>query len=188
MGWFSGSDDNDKSKESNKDPFKDLDPTLKEFLEKESPVSYKPDPPPPPIPAPAPQQTVKAGAPPENPSRAQSLFKDGRYDHLWKTYKPLSEVDAANKTDQEKLLDVLEGYKDRKAAIGAAALENCALENMAISDCFRHGGWGKRFTMCRKETQNLERCYVMQNVSYPITLPLLGSYANLYIIRGFSKH
>lgn len=68
------------------------------------------------------------------------------------------------KSDQEKLIDVLEGYKQRKAEVARAALENCALEQGEVSECFKTGGWMKRMTMCREENRGFERCYVMQSV------------------------
>ena len=95
---------------------------------------------------------------------AESLFPDGRYAHLWKTYQSKSEIENANKSDQEKISDVLEGFKYRKAEIGRAALENCALEQWDVNDCFKNGGWGSRLTMCRDENRKLERCYMMQAV------------------------
>lgn len=79
----------------------------------------------------------------------------------------MAEIDAENKSDQEKLLDVIDGYKERRAQIGRAALENCAIELEAQSDCWRGktGGIRGRMTLCRQETRKLERCYVMQSVS-----------------------
>ncbi|KAK0101351.1 hypothetical protein ONS95_006526 [Cadophora gregata] len=172
MGWFwgSSSDDDDKSK----DPLRNLDPSLREFLKKESPVKY--DAPNPPAQAPVtstPSPTEgllsKPPASPENENESsepkvppQSLYKDGRYAHLWKTYQSQHDVESASKSDQEKIDDVLEGYKYRKAEIGRAALENCALEQWEVNDCFRNGGWASRLTMCRKENRDLERCYTMQ--------------------------
>ena len=67
-------------------------------------------------------------------------------------------------TDQDKLHDIVEGYKERKAQIGRAALENCSMEQTAVSDCFRHGGWKSRMQMCRTENKTFERCYVTQAV------------------------
>lgn len=64
-------------------------------------------------------------------------------------------------------MDLLEGYKSRKARIGKAALENCVEEQEAMSDCYRHGGWKDQMTMCRKQNKAFERCYTMQAVSVP---------------------
>ncbi len=181
MGWFWGSSSNGDTRGTTDDPLRNLDPSLRDFLEKESPVRYKTSgstSPVPPPPAPEKQLSYKDQIlpPPEAQSSssqtdsstpkvpAESLFPDGRYAHLWKKYKSLYEVENASKTDQEKLLDVLEGYKYRKAEIGRAALENCALEQWAVNDCFRNGGWSSRLSMCRAENRQLERCYLMQAV------------------------
>ncbi|MCJ1245209.1 hypothetical protein MMC30_002410 [Trapelia coarctata] len=173
MGWLWGSSKDGGSGSSTNDPLKDLDPSLREFLEKESPVKYKTaqaPAPPPSIPAPSnsnasTQTTTVPAANNTNGAAApsQSLFPDGRYAHLWSTYKPLSDVENATKTDQEKLLDVLEGFKERKAQIGRAAVENCVMEQWAINDCYNNGGWKSRMTMCRAENREFERCYNMQS-------------------------
>jgi hypothetical protein len=181
MGWFWGSSDSDDGKKS-RDPLRDLDPELRDFLKKESPVKYS-DSTPPTQPTPvaqpkAPLELVSASSSvpsvaeeePKVPS--QSLYKDGRYAHLWKTYESQASVESANKSDQEKINDVLEGYKYRKAEIGRAALENCALEQWDVNDCFRNGSWASRMTMCRDENRKLERCYTVQAVC-PCVLALL---------------
>jgi hypothetical protein len=191
MGWFWGTSSNGNGQSTTTDdPLRNLDPSLREFLEKESPVKYTNtesttphrSPPPPPTkkpqsyteqifptssepPSPASSETDSSSAP---KVPAASLFPDGRYAHLWNTYTPLFEVENANKSDQEKLLDVLEGYKYRKGEIGRAALENCANEQWLVNDCFRNGGFKSRMTMCRAENKGLERCYMMQAVSSPL--------------------
>ncbi|KAI9768052.1 MAG: hypothetical protein M1839_004212 [Geoglossum umbratile] len=176
MGWFWGSSD-EKGTDNSKDAIGKLDPSLRDFLQKESPAKYGPAAPPPATlsggsephtdPPPSPQTTkqpeateTSAGSTPLVPS--QSLYADGRYAHLWKTYRPLSDIENSNKTEQDKLLDVLESHKYRKAEIGRAALENCAFEQWEVNDCFRSGGWVSRMTMCRKENHRLDRCYTMQ--------------------------
>ncbi|MCJ1356249.1 MAG: hypothetical protein MMC33_006243 [Icmadophila ericetorum] len=151
---------------TNGDPLRDLDPSLREFLENESPVKYKPTSEQPPRPrAPTPELSTPSTTPPSTSKPPPTLYPDGRYSHIWKNYRPLAEIDAENKSDQEKLLDVIDGYKERRAQIGRAALENCALELEAQSDCWRGktGGVRGRMTMCRQETRKLERCYVMQS-------------------------
>ncbi|KAK0656751.1 hypothetical protein B0T16DRAFT_318020 [Cercophora newfieldiana] len=166
MGWFDGWFGGSSSSES--DPLRKLDPKLREFLQKESPVKYttaqdeqheirptsaQPQPK-------QPQQPQPQDAPPVVPP--QSLYQDGRYAHLWKGYKPLSAVEAETKSDHEKLMDVLEGFKERKAKIGKAALENCADEQVDWSGCMKEGDWSKRMGMCREEVQKFERCYQTQ--------------------------
>nr|CDP23006.1 Putative protein of unknown function [Podospora anserina S mat+] len=137
-GWFGGSADNSSS-----DPLAHLDPKLREFLQKEAPTTKPP--------------------PPNPPSPPESLFPDGRYAHLWKTYTPQSTIEAATKTDHEKLMDVLDSYKDRKAAIGRAALENCADEQFTWATCMKSGGVKARLTMCSDEVKKFERCYNNQS-------------------------
>lgn len=166
MVWpFTSSDDGD-TKSSKGDPYRDLDPTLRKFLEKESPLKYntsQPKSPPTKTPQPPPNPSPDPTQAPPNPSRSRSLFSDGRYDHLWSTYRPKEDIDNEHKSDQEKLLDVLNAYKERKASIGNAALENCALQQWEVNDCFRTGTWGQRMKMCRDESRALDRCYEMNS-------------------------
>ena len=60
------------------------------------------------------------------------------------------------------MMDVLESYQERKAQIGRAAMESCALEKYAESDCWSHGGWKDKMMMCRTESRAFNRCYAMQ--------------------------
>ncbi|KAH0559804.1 hypothetical protein GP486_003680 [Trichoglossum hirsutum] len=173
MGWFWSSSENKGSEES-KDPVGSLDPSLRDFLQRESSVKYGPAN----TPAgsletntdqqsssqtPKQQEAADDSVTPAPPVPPQSLFADGRYAHLWRTYQPLSEIEHRNKTEQDRLLDILESHKLRKAEIGRAALENCALEQWSVNDCFRNGSWASRMTMCRKENRELQRCYTMQS-------------------------
>ncbi|TVY80477.1 hypothetical protein LSUE1_G006052 [Lachnellula suecica] len=173
MGWFWGASDDDGSGNGGaskpQDPLRDLDPSLRDFLKKESPIKYDSSNPPAEIQERAPiskaqpstaQPAHDENAPPAVPK--QSLYQDGRYAHLWKTYREQADIEAEGKSDQEKMMDVLEGYKHRRAEIGRVALENCALEQIEVSDCFRKGGWSAKTTMCRTENQRFERCYMMQ--------------------------
>ena len=169
MGWFWGSsDDSDGGK---KDAFQDLDPSLRDFLKKESPVKYEPapaKPSPPPVVVQQPKQPHNDTNPdgstkPKVP--AQSLFPDGRYAEYWASNRPQADIEAEVKTDQEKIADVIEGYKYRKSEIGRAALENCALEQWEVSECFKSGGWASRMTMCRVENRKFDRCFMMQSVT-----------------------
>ncbi|KAI4250202.1 MAG: hypothetical protein L6R40_000375 [Gallowayella cf. fulva] len=149
MGWFSGwfGSSSSSNNSSISDPLRDLDPSLRDFLEKESPVKYQPSAPPPLAPKPTNEPTDSTSTTSTTTENSaplvppESLYQDGRYAHLWSTYKSRNEVEAATKSDQEKLMDVLEGYKSRKAMIGKAALENCALEHLALSDCYMSGNW-----------------------------------------------
>ncbi|OTB05619.1 hypothetical protein M426DRAFT_319610 [Hypoxylon sp. CI-4A] len=169
MGWW---DSIWSSSASSDDPLRKLDPKLREFLERESPVKYS---------AAQQQQVAKeaqaaaaAAAAAEAKRQAEeqanstslvpkeSQFQDGRYAHLWKTYKPLAEIEAETKSDHEKLMDVLEGYKERKNQIGKAALENCALEQVDWRQCMTNPSVTERMTMCRTQIRKFEKCYMTQ--------------------------
>ncbi|KAK5631652.1 hypothetical protein RRF57_007366 [Xylaria bambusicola] len=171
MGWW---DSLWASTTSADDPLRKLDPKLREFLEKESPVKYNTGNAPS---AQASQQSSDARSlipSTEHESEGErnnkpavpkeSQFQDGRYAHLWKSYRSLAEVEAETKTDHEKLMDVLEGYKERKAQIGRAALENCALEQVDWHTCMTSPSWSERMTMCRDQVKKFERCYMTQTV------------------------
>ncbi|KAK1597476.1 uncharacterized protein LY79DRAFT_587479 [Colletotrichum navitas] len=168
MGWFDGWFGSGAPASDN--PLKSLDPKLREFLERESPVKIQ-------------QQqaqdaqnraadaathahvhsqqdAAEAGDRPKVPK--ESLFQDGRYAHLWKTYRPYTEIEAETKTDHEKLTDVLDGYKQRKHNIGRAALENCAIQQEEWVNCMKSGDWEDRLQMCRHQVQRFERCYTVQ--------------------------
>lgn len=144
------------------DPLRDLDPTLRAFLSTSTPSS---------APNPSPSDPLEPEPTPASPSLGvppQSLYPDGRFADLWSTYRPFHEIQSEHQTDQEKLLEVLEGYKERKAEIGRIALENCVMEQSAVDDCFRGGGWAKRMGMCSEEQRGFERCFLMQSVrSFP---------------------
>lgn len=159
------------------DPLQDFDPKVREFLKKESPVKFDKKPTQDDQLAqqqPAAATTPAAGAaaaaarqeqPAPNAVPKESLYQDGRYAHLWKTYRPLAEVESETKSDHEKLHDVLDAFKSRKAEIGAAALENCAAEQLDWNNCMKSGSLKARMTMCRDEVRKFEKCYNMQSVS-----------------------
>lgn len=203
MGWFDGIFGQSGSgggggSGSSSDPLAKLDPKLREFLEKESPLKYQQQQQKqqeqqeqkqqqkqkqqnqPPISQSQPQsqqqrqQQESSSSEPAVPS--ESLYQDGRYANLWKTYRPLTAVEADTKSDHERLMDVLDAYKDRRAQIGRAALENCALEQIDWNDCIKNGPLSSRMTMCHAEMQKFERCYNMQSVCTLWT----GSAAVLY--------
>jgi hypothetical protein len=172
MGWFDSLWPSAKSS----DPLGSIDPKVRDFLQRESPIKYE---------ARVDAEAKAAQANPEAAAAAaaaaataatqqtddkpvvpkESLFQDGRYAHLWKGYRSQGEVENENKTDHEKLMDVLEGFKDRKQLIAQAALENCAIQQDEWINCMKHGDWEDRLQMCRKQVQRFERCYTMQNVS-----------------------
>ncbi|KAI0015599.1 hypothetical protein F4780DRAFT_773425 [Xylariomycetidae sp. FL0641] len=192
MGWL---DSIWPSSSGADDPLRKLDPKLREFLEKESPVKYqsgsgsggggaaaaptnKADDDDDRTAARLTPTTAAATTPPSaaTPTTTttdaeakqhpgvppESQFPDGRYAHLWRTYRPQAEVEAAAQSDHERLMDVLEAFKERRAAIGRAALENCALEQADWRACMAAPSMGERFTMCRDQVRRFERCYMTQ--------------------------
>lgn len=58
---------------------------------------------------------------------------------------------------------VVDAYKDRQAAIGRAAVENCVLEQMAEKECYLSGDVKRLATLCRTEARAFNRCYTMQS-------------------------
>lgn len=164
MGWLPSIFGGDKPT----DPLSKLDPKLREFLQKESPVKYTPN-----IPSSTPEHEnrtttalpeLQADSP---PVPSASLYQDGRYAHLWKNYRSLSQVEAETSSDHDKLMGVLEGFKERKAAISRAALENCAPQQEEWINCMKHGSWEDQLQMCRHQVRRFERCYTMQSVWLP---------------------
>lgn len=169
MGWLDGWFGSSSASQSS-DPLGNLDPKVREFLAKESPVKYSA------------ASDLEKGLKEEREKQHQerlarqkereeakvpreSLYQDGRYAHLWKTYRPLAAIEGESKSDHEKLMDVLDGYKERKNAIGRAALENCADEQLEWNLCMKEGDWAKRARMCSEEVRRFERCYLTQSVS-----------------------
>jgi len=173
MGWFGNWFGGDKPNSSG-DPLKDLDPSLRDFLEKEAPIKYHASNPPAPerpraeppkagVPtAPTPsvaaskEESTKPVVPPE------SLFQDGRYAHLWKNYQTQAEIDSVTKSNQERIDDILHGFKRRKQQIGKAALDNCADILWDQNECFSNPNFQQQMSMCRNETRALGHCFRMQ--------------------------
>lgn len=171
MGWFWGSSNND-------DPVKKLDPGLREYLENEAPQKY--------VPAPQRPEPVKEEAQPvssvlndsSTPSvPSASLFPDGRYAHLWKTYKPPVDAAADPLGSIESTQSLTQGVesmnerrKRRRDTIGNAALENCAIEREEMFRCFEKSTFMERFkaraTMGHEENKRFTRCYSTQAVSF----------------------
>ncbi|KAG9728764.1 hypothetical protein KCU73_g12293, partial [Aureobasidium melanogenum] len=114
MGWFWGSNNNSESK----DALKNLDPSLREFLDKESKTrQQQQQQQPTQLPQDTPSYRSQIGIA-EDPSQStqpqtnenaappQSLFQDGRYAHLWKNYRPQEEIEQASRSESEQLADV----------------------------------------------------------------------------------
>ncbi|KAJ3495572.1 hypothetical protein NLG97_g3298 [Lecanicillium saksenae] len=152
---------------SSSDPISSLDPKLREFLDKESPVKYNKSKAQPATPAePKTQASADAAPVTENTKPAvpsESLYQDGRYAHLWKNYRSLAQIEDETATEQEKLVNILDGYKERKNAIGVAAMENCAIQQEEWINCMKNGSWKDQLQMCRHQVHRYERCYTMQS-------------------------
>jgi hypothetical protein len=162
MPWFWGGRDND--------PAKSLDKDLKKFLDDQSTRPYAPAQP---LPVKAPEvlKDVESRTSPvpdaqqsfeEKPLPKESLFQDGRYKHLWKSYVPQSTVTAASGNPIDL---VMNARKDRRTSIHRAALENCAFEEDLRRQCLGSGmasSVKSRMTMCSAETKTFNRCYQLQ--------------------------
>ncbi|KAL4960211.1 uncharacterized protein BDV14DRAFT_183168 [Aspergillus stella-maris] len=157
MGWFWGS--------KSEDPVKKIDPSLREYLENEAPKKYVPQY----TPTPTPEQHVT----PSNPTPSESadssssrsapsasLYPDGRYAHLWKTYKPPSPDDVGS--DASGLPSLNEHAKERRAMLKRAAMENCALENEVYHLCLQSPTFIERITACNEKNKVFTRCYSTQ--------------------------
>lgn len=183
MGWFWDAKSSNGSNSSDSDAYSKLDPSLRDFLEKQSlatSASDRPNTQSSPQPPPTEDKPYRAqlglnvpGVNQENQNATprtdtpevppESLFQDGRYAHLWKGYRPQSQIEAESRSDQDRLTAVYETLAERKAAIGRAALENCIEEQMAEKLCYSQGSVKQRLTMCRTESRAFNRCYSMQS-------------------------
>ncbi|KAJ9503636.1 hypothetical protein H2202_000775 [Exophiala xenobiotica] len=164
MGWFWGWG----GRNNQNDPAKSLDNDLKQFLDEQQPRPYVPAEAPkaPETPAPKPPEQALPDTNKSFEDRAlpkESLFQDGRYRDLWKTYVPQNEMAVATTTPVER---VLAARKDRRQTIHKAALENCAFEEDIQQQCFKTSDLSKRLkgrmTMCHEETKAFNRCYTLQ--------------------------
>lgn len=164
MGWWPFSSGNQA------DPIDKLDPKLRAFLEKESPVKYSTAQQQQPQPPPSKPAAVKASTTTENDDKningvpTESLHQDGRYAHLWKNYKPQAQIEAETATDHDKLMNLLEGYQERKSAMAKVAMENCAEWQEQWINCMKHGEFKDQVQMCRHQVRRFEQCYTMQSV------------------------
>lgn len=161
MSWFWG-------KKSDQDPTKSLDQDLKQFLDSQQPKPYVPAEPPR-IEETNDTKSQKTEPPKSNnvaddrPLPKESLFQDGRYKDLWKTYVPQNELVEVASTPTERIMSA---RKDRKASLSQAALENCAFEEELKRNCFLQGNsvdrLKARLTMCNRETKAFNRCFQLQ--------------------------
>src|ERR1700753_1049097 len=140
-----------------------LDPDLRVFLDENSASkpSVKSSSQ---LPRSHPQQDSKESQSPPDTSKPivppQSLFQDGRYASIWKTYQPPDGIAA--RSSNEKLRDLKEASEIRGASIERTAKENCVLEAEAEANCLSRGTWYNKLTMCRAETRALDRCTQLQ--------------------------
>lgn len=169
MGWFWN--DSTTSGSSTKDPFHRLNPDVREFLLRESPLK--------PAPAPTPAPTSTTAEPTSEHPTTPSKYGD-RYADIWEQYRSPHEQETA-RSAQEQLSDIIQAYKWRKGAIGRAALENCADQQSALYTCYQHGGVRDRFTTCSAYSHKLQDCYMTQAVCFsfsfsffPPPLPLFS--------------
>jgi hypothetical protein len=173
MGWFWGNNGNSNSE--SKDALNNLDPSLREFLDKESKTRQEQQQQSPTqLPQEAPSYRSQIGIgedqssqptqsqTDENAAPPQSLYQDGRYAHLWKNYRSQDQIEQAGRSESEQLADVIDTYNDRKARVARAALENCAMEQWAEHECFESGGIKAKLYLCKEPTRAFNRCYTMQ--------------------------
>lgn len=161
MSWFWG-----KKKED--DPTKSLDSDLKQFLDSQQPRPYttvdqtKTDTAKAQEPEDLKPKTRAELSPDERALPAQSLYQDGRYKHLWKTYVPQSDYEVETSPAQR----VMDAKKERKNSLVQAALENCAFEEELKRSCYKEGTTLERIrgrvTLCSRETKAFNRCFQLQ--------------------------
>ncbi|KAF4549683.1 Hypothetical protein D9617_20g027390 [Elsinoe fawcettii] len=91
----------------------------------------------------------------------QSLYQDGRYAHLWKSYTPSTAAPSSTQS-QDQLTSLLTSYSSRRAAVSRAALENCVEEHIAENECFSSGSLSQKMRGCRDESRRFSKCYTLQ--------------------------
>lgn len=163
MSWLWG-------KKAEQDPTKSLDNDLKQFLDSQQPGSYTPTTKDPAQEAKISKDAIVEPLRPasqpksdEKPVPKESLFQDGRYKDIWKTYVPQSELVQVSSTPAERIMSA---KKDRKASLSEAALENCAFEEELKRNCFSQGDSINRIrarvTLCNRESKAFNRCFQLQ--------------------------
>ncbi|KAL4780713.1 hypothetical protein BJX76DRAFT_337301 [Aspergillus varians] len=158
MGWFWGSKD--------EDPVKQLDPGLRKYLENEAPKKY--------VPGSQSSSAVEENPLPSKPSFSDhdasstspsvpsaSLYPDGRYADLWKTYKPPAADEVGTSSDGVPSMKT--HVKQRHAMVKRAVMENCSIENEAYHLCLENPTMFERFTACQEKSRVFTRCYETQS-------------------------
>ncbi|RMZ90882.1 hypothetical protein DV736_g1896, partial [Chaetothyriales sp. CBS 134916] len=150
------------------DPTASLDPGLKKVLDDQKSGPYSP--------AAVTSQTTyhsttttdttDTAAPTDAPRvPRESLFQDGRYAHLWKTYIPLADSELTAST-QSPVSRIVAQKKERTSGINRAALENCAFEAQLQLNCLGLGAGAtvrSKLNVCRDETKTYNRCLLLQS-------------------------
>ena len=155
---------------SSSDPVTNLDPKLREFLEKESP-KYESQPEPKATNTPTQNAASSVAAKSKRSDvPAESLYQDGRYAHLWKNYRPQGDIEAETASDHDKLMGVYESFQERKQEIQRAALENCSGQQEEWTNCMKHGKIEDQLQMCRHQVRRFEKCYSTQSVCPHLSL------------------
>ncbi|KAL4918979.1 hypothetical protein BDW62DRAFT_180243 [Aspergillus aurantiobrunneus] len=158
MGWFWGS--------NNEDPVKKIDPGLREYLENEAPKKY--------VPGSQNSTPLEEQAAPPDPTSSDheasstspvvpsaSLFPDGRYAHLWKTYKPPTADEVG--PEATAVPSIKAHAKQRNAMVKRAAMENCSIENETYHLCLKNPTIGERLTACQDKNNVFTRCFSTQS-------------------------
>lgn len=164
MSWLWGSKKDD-------DPTKSLDRDLKQFLDSQTSSKHAQA-------QPEPQQRLKTEtskiltplqpheqtlAPQDRPLPKESLFQDGRYKDLWRTYAPQANIEAVNESPAER---VVQAKKERSTSLTQAAQENCAFEEELKRNCYAYSDTWNRLratmTLCNKEAKAYNRCFQLQ--------------------------
>ena len=175
MGWFSNSpsDSSDKGDNGNgksTDTFGHLRPDVREYLEREAPIKPSRNQ----VPVPGSASTRELESEGESAGQEKSEFdptvysKYGKkYADIWAQSRPQAIIEAEYRTPSMAINDVYQSYRDRKSAIGAAAMENCVFQQLALQDCYSSGGKLAKLTACTAENDALQDCFKSQQVCSP---------------------
>ena len=175
MGWFSNSPSDPSGEDDNgggqsTDTFGHLRPEVREFLEREAPIKPSARQ----VPAPGSTFTRELETEGELAGQEKREFdptvysKYGKkYADIWAQYRPPATIEAEYRTPSTAINDVYQSYRDRKSAIGAAAMENCVFQQLALQDCYSSGGKLAKLTACTAENDALQDCFKSQQVCSP---------------------